>query len=562
MNPEENSKFDSVFLKIRLLDDESEPNITKNAPKFTFKGYHIKNLYKMEWVVEKLIEMGFQKADIIQIINSNEIHDHEDNGEDMIFNYVLMMILEIPPGKSNIDFDSEENISLLIKSQIREKKEEKINENVSFYQSLDQKDQIYCGICFSSENKFEIMPKCKHQFCDECFMEYLIYSIENDSQKLLNLPCPENTCNNKLPLSFIEKKLTNNEPLLIKFNKFIKMANFSKDRSYRPCIKPNCENYVKKRFFSNKTKCSCGQIMCFKCQKPWHEGEVCRYGEDQNELDFIGYQKNKNTKICPKCQIIIEKNLGCNHMKCIKCSHEFCWVCSSNWVGGCPKKCPQYPQEIIPDGENLRVLYQVEDYLRPPIQVVGWNKLFKFLVFYINPHDFGCFYYYFLLLPYLICQILGFVITLSLMIIAILAYIYGFMVWLVYYDSMKELYDKIGNLYDAGFLKASYFIFLMIFRFPFNFIDSFLTIPFMFFWLIIMCIRHSCMLNTCWFLTKKLNYNLFKTFCFLSDPNHQIYTGRNHAFEGLRHRNPWLMVFLFFWWRVSVIILIIFFLII
>ena len=555
MNPEENS----ISLNIKLLDDESEPDITKNAFTFTFKGYHIKNLHKMEWVVDKLIEMGFQKADIIQIINSNEIHDHEDNGEDMIFNYVIMMILETPAGKSNIYLDSQENISLLIKSQIREKKEEKTNENVSFYQSFDKKDQIYCGICFSSENKFEIMPKCKHQFCDDCFMKYLIFSIENDSQKLLNLPCPETTCKNKLPLSFIEKKLSNNEPLLIKFNKFIKMVQFSKNPSYRPCIKPNCENYVKKPFFGNKSKCSCGQIMCFKCQKPWHQGAVCRYQDDQNELDFIGYQKNNNTKLCPKCQIIIEKNLGCNHMRCIKCSHEFCWVCSSNWIGRCPKNCPQYPEENINDGENLRVLDQVENYLQGPI-VVGWHNIFKFIVFY-GPNDFGCFYY-FLLLPYLICQILGFFITLFSMMLAILFYIYGFMVWLVYYDSMKELYDKIGNLYDAGFLKAAYFIFLMIFRFPFNFIDSFLTIPFMFLWLNINLIRFSCILKNCWFLAKKINYNLFKTFCFLSCPNHQIYTRRNHALVGLRHRNPWLMAFVFFWWRVSVIIVIVFVLIV
>ena len=160
-------------------------------------------------------------------------------------------------------------------------------------------------------------------------------------------------------------------------------------------------------------------------------------------------------------------------MRCIKCSHEFCWVCSSNWIGRCPKNCPQYPVENINDGENLRVLDQVENYLQGPI-VVGWHNIFKFIVFY-GPNDFGCFYY-FLLLPYLICQILGFFITLFSMMLAILFYIYGFMVWLVYYDSMKELYDKIGNLYDAGFLKAAYFIFLMIFRFPFNFIDSFLTI--------------------------------------------------------------------------------------
>ncbi|KAB1264594.1 E3 ubiquitin-protein ligase ARIH2 [Camelus dromedarius] len=29
---------------------------------------------------------------------------------------------------------------------------------------------------------------------------------------------------------------------------------------------------------------------------------------------------------CPKCNICIEKNGGCNHMQCSKCKHDFCWM--------------------------------------------------------------------------------------------------------------------------------------------------------------------------------------------------------------------------------------------
>jgi len=30
---------------------------------------------------------------------------------------------------------------------------------------------------------------------------------------------------------------------------------------------------------------------------------------------------------CPRCQVCIEKNGGCNHMQCSKCKHDFCWMC-------------------------------------------------------------------------------------------------------------------------------------------------------------------------------------------------------------------------------------------
>jgi hypothetical protein len=38
-------------------------------------------------------------------------------------------------------------------------------------------------------------------------------------------------------------------------------------------------------------------------------------------------KESVNYKQCPRCSVIIEKNEGCNQMKCINCSLEFCWLC-------------------------------------------------------------------------------------------------------------------------------------------------------------------------------------------------------------------------------------------
>jgi hypothetical protein len=38
------------------------------------------------------------------------------------------------------------------------------------------------------------------------------------------------------------------------------------------------------------------------------------------------------TKKCARCGARIEKNGGCNYMKCSKCNYEFCWVCGDSWA--------------------------------------------------------------------------------------------------------------------------------------------------------------------------------------------------------------------------------------
>ena len=38
-----------------------------------------------------------------------------------------------------------------------------------------------------------------------------------------------------------------------------------------------------------------------------------------------------NCKACPSCKSPIQKNEGCNHMKCSKCKFDFCWVCLDSW---------------------------------------------------------------------------------------------------------------------------------------------------------------------------------------------------------------------------------------
>ena len=37
--------------------------------------------------------------------------------------------------------------------------------------------------------------------------------------------------------------------------------------------------------------------------------------------------------MCPKCHLKVLKNLGCNHMTCAVCKHEWCWKCGTPYYG-------------------------------------------------------------------------------------------------------------------------------------------------------------------------------------------------------------------------------------
>ncbi len=89
---------------------------------------------------------------------------------------------------------------------------------------------------------------------------------------------------------------------------------------------------------------------CMLCNSESHQPTTCEIA-DKWKLKLNNESENltwitANTKSCIKCHKPIEKNQGCNYMKCISCGQEFCWVCMLDW----PKyhtdhwKCNKYEE--------------------------------------------------------------------------------------------------------------------------------------------------------------------------------------------------------------------------
>lgn len=86
---------------------------------------------------------------------------------------------------------------------------------------------------------------------------------------------------------------------------------------------------------SPAVQCKCGFAYCFACgiedhtpvPCPMHKmwTELTGGSADGAEQAFLNWKK-ANTQDCPKCGASIQKNDGCNSMRC-KCGHEFCYIC-------------------------------------------------------------------------------------------------------------------------------------------------------------------------------------------------------------------------------------------
>ena len=49
---------------------------------------------------------------------------------------------------------------------------------------------------------------------------------------------------------------------------------------------------------------------------------------------IIQWKEGKRVKRCPRCQIYTEKNEGCNHMTCVNCKCQRCWLCEGEFKYG------------------------------------------------------------------------------------------------------------------------------------------------------------------------------------------------------------------------------------
>jgi hypothetical protein len=279
-------------------------------------------------IVNQLIEFGYQ-----QIYSKRIFQFFHPNNIEEALNYLL-----IEDGKIQHNFikdrnnmenqcylcGEDKNIHLsqeLIDNEINNSFE-KNNENNSVV-------KIECPACdeLFIANEKNTLKNCCHSFCDECWFDFL--SIKIKENKLTSIKCLEYECKEKPDDEFIINLLNSNQELIDKYKKFKLELEIINDPNRKFCPFPNCNSFLELKDKNNKeVKCSNNHIFCFLCLKPPHGNLPCN-----NEINksMVEYEKNNFVKKCPKCDIITEKMIGCNHIICAKCNYQWCWLCNGEF---------------------------------------------------------------------------------------------------------------------------------------------------------------------------------------------------------------------------------------
>ena len=199
-----------------------------------------------------------------------------------------------------------------------------------------------CLICFEDKNENFFSLKCGHQFCSDCWKEYLKEKIKTPLAAL-QANCPQEGCTLKVYEKLYSKYL-NDKKSLEKLDKAIYKNFINRNEDIKQCPNEHCHYYIKSNNHSaQEIHCPCGTSYCFKCLKDCHRPCSCEIYEK-----FISIKRNTtaedddkrwieaNTKECPHCHQKIQRSQGCNYMLCdVKaggCGHAFCYVCETDWA--------------------------------------------------------------------------------------------------------------------------------------------------------------------------------------------------------------------------------------
>ena len=235
-----------------------------------------------------------------------------------------------------------------------------------------QPEPEVCGICCDLAPLTQLTSEgaCNHRYCKKCLVRYLNDKIDEVKvATAFHITCP--ACEQQVDDVRVKKLLAEEEKAQRVAGEDIEASRqrrrLEKYRNLRgwwratpTCPPPGKEfvgcpqcwkpvrrggrgthwagKLVAKGLRNLPWKGGYGDVHCDACGLDFcekhldkHPGKSCaQYREETADLSK-SKRKELGIKLCPACKSPIQKNLGCRHMTCSECKHNFCWKCLKPW---------------------------------------------------------------------------------------------------------------------------------------------------------------------------------------------------------------------------------------
>eukprot|EP01083_Nonionella_stella_P205294 747727_1 len=186
----------------------------------------------------------------------------------------------------------------------------------------------FCCVCISWKSRpfFQSLAACDCRICTDCLRQY--YRLKIQDGDVLDMLCPGLMCRRVVPPAEVLDVVGREDPeIRDKFLRFRRLRALSRDPNCRWCPRPGCDQYIIGSASQPCLQCPrCSTPVCFHCGAEWHPRQSC---EERVDAEYSLWVRSHGVEVqkCPGCRSIIEKNGGCNAMKCSACKIDFCWLC-------------------------------------------------------------------------------------------------------------------------------------------------------------------------------------------------------------------------------------------
>ncbi|TDL23774.1 hypothetical protein BD410DRAFT_768427 [Rickenella mellea] len=195
--------------------------------------------------------------------------------------------------------------------------------------------EVDCPVCFC-EPDAPLKLHCGHSYCSEC-LKHLLHAASDTNNFPVTCVALEGKCGQALPLQIFRDFLSPDaERHLYKsaFNSYI----HQRPQEYRYCPTPDCQTIYRPGREGTALRCpGCLNRICPACNVEFHDGLTChdqKYESSAEKEEFLQWKAANGVRPCPKCGADLEKNGGCNHIKCANCRTHMCWVCMETFSEG------------------------------------------------------------------------------------------------------------------------------------------------------------------------------------------------------------------------------------